>query len=304
MNELNLKEKLCIVTGASSGIGKGTALLLAKAGADVVMLSRDNKRGRRAFRQVKQAARGGRVEWIPADLSSQDSVRNFVGIFQERHQKLHILFNCAGVQYLNRVITVDGLEAMFATNYLGHFLLTTLLMESLKAGAPSLVINISGRRHKSPPGEGVNEGSIRFNDLQGEHNYSFAQATRQATLARILFTYETARRWEKHGIYACTLCPGTTRTGLFNNFPWRARLHFYFRSLRKKAQTPEEAARHLISLASKTSYKNINGKYFEGSRGLLQEARSSPESYNAETAARLWEISEELVRYSTEKRFS
>jgi len=302
MNKLNINEKLCIVTGSSSGIGKGTALLLARAGADVVMLSRDNKRGRRAFRQVKQAAEGGRVEWIPADLSAQDSVRNFVGIFQERHQKLHILFNCAGVQYLNRVTTVDGLEAMFATDHLGHFLLTTLLLESLKASAPSLVINISGRRHKSPPGEGISEGSIKFDDLQGEQNYSFAQATRQATLARILFTYETARRWEKHGIYSCTLCPGTTRSGLFCNFPWRARLHLYFRSLRKKAQTPEEAARHLISLASKTSYKNINGKYFEGSRDLLQEARSSPESYNEETAAKLWDISEELIRHSSEKR--
>ena len=290
-----MKRKICIVTGSSSGIGKGTALLLAEAGADVVLLSRDNRRGRRAFRQVKQAAAGGRVDWIPADLSSQESVCRFVNIFKERYEKLHVLFNCAGVQFLNRVTTIDGLEGMFATNYLGHFLLTTLLLESLKAGSPSLVINISGRRHKRHPEEGVNEGSINFSDLQGEHNYSFARATRQATLARILFTYEIARRWEKYGISSCTLCPGTTRTGLFCNFPWRARLHFYFRSLRKKAQTPEEAARHLLNLASQTSYQNINARYFEGSRNLLQEVSSSPESYNQDTAVRLWEISEELV---------
>lgn len=293
-----MEKKTCIVTGASSGLGKGTALLLAKLGAEVIMLSRDNERGRLAFREIKQAGKSGRVEWIPADLSSQQSVRDFVKVFKNKYERLDVLFNCAGVLLINRVRTVDGLEGMFAANYLGHFLLTNLLFDSLKTGSPSLVVTISGRRHKEALSEGTNGGTIDFDDLQGKRDFNIAKASKQATLAKIIFTYELARRWEGHGIYACTICPGSTRTNFFSSLPWYARKNFNV----KDAQTPEEAAEHFISLADKTSYKEINGKYFEADKNALREANSSEESYNEDLAKRLWEVSEELVGYYFNKR--
>jgi len=290
-----MEEKTCIVTGSSSGIGKGTALLLAILGADVIMLSRDNKRGRLAFREIKQASKSDKVEWIPTDLSSQQSVHDFVEVFKNKYKKLDVLFNCAGVLFKNRIITIDGLEGMFAANYLGHYLLTNLLFDYLKTDSPSMVVTISGRRHKILLSEGTNGKSIDFDDLQGEKDFNIAKASKQATLAKILFTYEVARRWGRYGIYACTLCPGSTRTNFFNNLPWRVRIYYNARFLIKNAQTPENAAKHLIKLASNTSCQEVNGKYYEASNNILREARSSDESYDELLAKRLWEVSENLV---------
>lgn len=292
-----MEGKICIVTGSSSGIGKGVATLLAKKGANIVMLSRNNDRGKQTFEEIKLLNKKGKVEWIPTDLSSQKSIRKFVKEFKKKYKKLNVLFNCAGVQVLERKETIDGLEYMFATNYLGHFLLTNLLFEPLKAGSPARVITISGRSHKKTITEGTNEGTIDFNDLQGRKSFSFAKASKQAVLAKILFTYEIARRWEKYHIYSVTLCPGLTKTNLVNNLPWYARIYFYIRCFLAKAQTPEEAAEHLVYLASQKKAENINGKYYEVNwkKNSLEEASSSEESYNAKIANRLWKVSEELI---------
>lgn len=292
METFKLRDKLCIVTGASSGLGKAAAKLLLQREARVVMLSRDNERGKKEFRNFRKNYRE-KVDWIPADISSLKSIESFVKSFRRKYHKLTFLFNCAGIILMKRQTTEEGLEAIFATNYLGHFYLTNLLYEPLKAGSPSRVITVSGRGHKSSLTEGIKRGTIDLNDLQGEKHFSFVKASKQAVLAKIIFTYELSRRWKKSGIEACTVCPGLTRTNLVSNLPWYVRAYMAVRFFVARAQSSEEGAGHLIKLA--LTDKNINGKYFEGSRKRLKVASSSDESYDLSLAEKLWEASEGLV---------
>jgi NAD(P)-dependent dehydrogenase (short-subunit alcohol dehydrogenase family) len=210
-----------------------------------------------------------------------------------KHDTLHGLLNCAGIRVLNRQVSKDGLELMFAVDYLGHFLLTNLLVDALKADVPSRVVTISGSGHK----EGVEgpAGHIDFDDLQGEKSFKAGKAARQVVLAKILFTYELARRREGTGVSAFTLCPGLTRTNLASHFPWYIRPIASIRMALSNPQTPEEGARHIIYLATSPELEGVTGKYFEGAKAGLKEAESSPESYDAAVAARLWHASEELV---------
>lgn len=292
---MELEKKVCIVTGASSGIGKATAFLLAKRGARVFMLSRNNERGMAAYEDIKGSTGNREVTFIPADLSSPESVRIFVTEFKKISSKLDLLFNCAGVLCLKRILTPMGFETMFAVNYLGLFLLTNLLYVPLKNASPSRVITVSGRAHKARFLEGVREGRIDFENLNGEKRFNFVQAAKQAVLARIIFTYELARRWAKSGIAACTLCPGLTRTNLVKNMGLPVRFFMSLRYLMPDTQTPEQAAEHLLKLATEPQIEKINGKYFEGAKKGLFEARSSSASYDITTARRLWEVSEKLL---------
>jgi len=285
-----MEKKMCVVTGASSGIGGGVAALLAKANAVPVLLHRDSDRGRRAFERLRRINRN--VEWIPADLSSPPSVRSFAEQVRARYGKCDVLFNCAGGLQMKRVTTEGGLESMFATNFLGHFLLTNLLFEPLRAAESPRVITVSGSSHRGTAAEGFSAGTIDFDDLQAERRFNFARQSKQVVLAKILFTYELARRWERHGIQACTLCPGLVRTNLVSHLPWYARFYFDLRCILTGAPTPERAGVHLLDLATQPG---VNGKYFEVRRGKLREARSSDESYDAGIADRLWETAERLV---------
>ncbi len=292
METSKLKDKVCIVTGASSGLGKAAAKLLLQREAKVVMLSRDNERGQKEFRNFRMNYKE-KVDWIPADLSSLKSIERFVESFRQKYPKLNFLFNCAGIILVKRKTTEDGLEAIFATNYLGHFYLTNLLYEPLKAASPSRVITVSGRGHKSSLTEGIRRGTVDLSDLQGEKHFSFAKASKQAVLAKIIFTYELSRRWKKSGIEACTVCPGLSRTNLVSHLSWYVRAYMAVRFCVARAQTAEKGAGHLIELA--LTDKNINGKYFEGSKKGLKEASSSDESYDLNLAEKLWAASEELV---------
>lgn len=287
-----MKDKICIVTGASSGLGNAAAKLLLQREAIVIMLSRDKKRGEKEFRNFRKNY-GERVDWIPADLSSLKSIEKFVESFRQKYHKLNFLFNCAGIILMKRQTTEDGLEAILVINYLGHFFLTNLLYEPLKAGSSSRVITVSGRGHKSSLTEGIRKGTLDFSDLQGEKHFSFPKASKQAVLAKITFTYELSRRWKKAGIEACTVCPGLTRTHLVSSLPWYVRAYMAVRFFVARVQTAEEGASHLIQLA--VTNENINGKYFEASRKGLREASSSDESYDLSLAKKLWKVSEELV---------
>jgi len=159
-----MNSKTYVVTGANSGLGWGSALLLAQMGANVVMLCRNRQRGEAALAEIRRRSGNPNVELILADLTSQASIRRFVEIFNSRYNKLHGLLNCAGIATFHRRVTSDGLEVKFATEYLGHFLLTNLLVDALKAGAPSRVVTVSGEDHR-----GV---TIDFDDLQGERSWN------------------------------------------------------------------------------------------------------------------------------------
>jgi NAD(P)-dependent dehydrogenase (short-subunit alcohol dehydrogenase family) len=292
-----MKDKTCIVTGANSGLGKASALALAQMGANVVMLCRSQERGEAARVEIQERSGSANVELIVADLGSQTSVRQFVATFEEHHDRLQVLLNCAGIRVLDRRTTKDGLELMFGSEYLGHFLLTNLLVPALLAGAPSRVVTISGEGHKAGV-EGGTGATMNFDDLQYETSWNPIKASKQVVLAKILFTYELARRLEGSGVAVHTVSPPFTRTNLSGNYPWYLRAVARLRMWRAKAQEPEEGARCLVQVATDPEIEGMSGKYFV--EGKLAE--SSPESYDLEAARRLWQISERLVGQTFEFR--
>jgi len=184
-----MRGKVCLVTGGSSGIGKATALGLANMGATVIVVGRDRSRGEAAVTEIKQKSNNDAVDLMLADLSSQASIRRLAEEdFKDRYEQLHVLINNAGVFTSKHTVTLDGIETTFAVNHLAPFLLTNLLLDVLKASAPTRIINITSSGERS--------GTINFDDLQGESRYSGFRAYNQSKLAMILFTYELARKLE------------------------------------------------------------------------------------------------------------
>jgi len=274
--------KVCLVTGANSGIGKATALGLAKLDATVVMVSRDKDKGEAALLEIRTLSGNKNIDSMVADLSSQDSVRELAHDFKARYKNLHVLINNAGIFLPKRVSTVDGLEATFATNHLGHFLLTNLLLDVLKASAPSRIINITSSAHRGT--------EMNFEDLQGEKKYSGFHAYSQSKLANVLFTYELARQLEGTRVTVNCLHPGVVRTGFGKD--QTGLMSVLVRIGSPFMMSPEKSAKAVIYLGTSPELEGVSGKHF--SRG--KEERSSTESYDAASAERLWKISAELTK--------
>jgi NAD(P)-dependent dehydrogenase (short-subunit alcohol dehydrogenase family) len=285
-----MPKKRYLVTGANSGLGKASALELARMGHQVILLCRSAERGQEALQEIHRQSNNTDVELMLADLASLASIRQFADEFYRHYDSLNGLLNCAGIRVLDRRTTVDGNELMFGSEYLGHFLLTNLLVPALIAGAPSRVVTISGEGHKAGVEGGVG-ATMNFDDLQYEKKWEVLRASKQVVLAKILFTYELARRLEGTGVAAHTLSPRFTRTHLSNNYPWFVRWIAEFRMWQAKAVPPEAGAPDVLFPLLAPQLDGETGKYFVEGR----EARSSPESYNREDARRLWQISEELV---------
>ncbi len=277
--------RVCLVTGGNSGIGKATALGLAKLGASVVIVSRDRAKGEAAVAEIRSKSGNQHVELLVADLSSLQSVRELARDFVAKHQQLHVLVNNAGIFLPKRVVTVDGLETTFATNHLGHFLLTMLLLDTIKASAPSRIINVTSSAHYG--------SKIDFEDLQGEKGYSGYGAYGQSKLANILFTYELAKRLQGTGVTVNCLHPGVVRTGFGKDEG--GLMAVGVKVAAPFMMSPEKAARAVVWLASTPELEHVTGKFFSKSK----EERSSRESYDVETARRLWEVSEELIGKET-----
>jgi len=206
--------KICLVTGASSGIGKATALGLVRMGATLVMVCRDADKGQAALAEIRQKSGNNSIDLLVADLSSQAAIRSLASEYRSKYQHLHVLINNAGVYYTKRHVTVGGLEAMFAVNYLARFLLTNLLLDIIKSSSPARIVNIAGAYHA--------KGKINFDDLQGERDFAGQRANHQSKLADVLFTYELARRLECAGVTVNCLHPGMVATSLVdkdNDFP-------------------------------------------------------------------------------------
>ena len=279
----NMQGKICMVTGANSGIGKETALGLAQMGATVVMVCRDRARGEAAQSEIKTKSGNNGVDLLLADLSSQQSIRQLVENFRQRYTQLHVLINNAGVYMLTRRTTVDGLEMMFAVNYLAPFLLTNLLLDVLKASAPARIVNVSSGAHEA--------GYIKMDDLQAEKRYRSMRAYGQSKLALVLFTYELARRLEGTGVTVNCLHPGFVATNI-----GQGGLGFIGRTVAKfivafLGVSPEEGAKTSIYLASSPDVEGVTGKYFVNSR----PKESAPISYSESLQRQLWEKSAKLV---------
>jgi retinol dehydrogenase 14 len=272
---------ICMVTGASSGLGKATALGLARLGAQVVMVCRDETLGEAARQDVIRESGNPEVSLFTADLSSQSEVYSLAETFKQRLKKLHVLINNAGVYLRERHLTEDGLEQTFAVNYLAPFLLTNLLLELLRASAPSRVINVAGAYHR--------RGRIHFDDLQLARAYTGTAANNQSQLARVLFTYELARRLNGTGVTVNCLHPGSVRTNITRDMP--KSLQFLANTLfRPFFVSPERGAETILYLASSPEVEHTSGKYFVNKR----PTKSSRASYDIELAKKLWTTSEWL----------
>jgi len=274
--------KVCLVTGANSGIGKEAALGLARVGATVVIVARDRKKGEATVSEIRQATGNQNVYLIVADLSSMMSVRDLASTFLGEYPKLHVLINNAGTYLPKRITTADGYEAVFATNHLGHFLLTSLLLDLLKSSAPSRIINVTSDAHRG--------AEIDFEDLMQEKKYSAFKAYHQSKLANVLFTYQLSKLLEGTGVTVNCLHPGVVRTGFGKDmgglFSISVKLAgpFMMRSAK--------AAQALVYMASAPELEKVSGKHFAKGR----EKESSRESHDMNAAERLWQVSEDLTQ--------
>jgi len=279
-----MQGKTCLVTGANSGIGKATALGLARQGATVVMVSRNAAKGAAARDELIAQSGNSSIDLLLADLASQQAIRQLAEDFKQRHTQLHVLVNNAGGFYAKRQETSDGLEMTFAVNYLAPFLLTNLLLDTLKASAPARIVNVSSAAQES--------NFIDMDDLQATARYSSWRAYGQSKLAEVLFTYELARRLQGTGVTANCLHPGfvASNIGQSNANPIaRSITKLIFSNL---GVSTEEGAKTSLYLASSPDVEGVTGKYFEKSI----PKRSAPLSYDESLQRELWEKSEQLVR--------
>ena len=275
--------KIAVVTGANSGIGKMTAVGLARAGATVVMACRDLVRSGPALAEVRSLSGSAHGHLMELDLASQASVRAFVDAFTDRFDRLDVLVSNAGIASAQRKLTVDGLELNLAVHHLGPFLLTTLLLPLLERSAPSRVIVVAGSAQRY--------ASIDWDDLQSQKRYSMMRASGQSRLANLLFVRALARR--THGVTVNALDPGTTATGISREFPALLR-----GLMRLVLQSPEKGARTSIYLATSPDVAGVTGRYFKNEREYTYNPRADDDA----AAERLWQVSEQLTAASATAR--
>jgi NAD(P)-dependent dehydrogenase (short-subunit alcohol dehydrogenase family) len=276
---MTMQGKTVLITGANQGIGKASAAALGKLGARLVLVCRNAEKGRAAIAEIeREGARGATL--LVGDMGSQADVRRIATEFKAGHDRLDVLLNNAGVLVTSRRTTVDGIEETFAINHLGYFLLTRLLLDVLKASAPSRVVSVSSEAHR--------RAKMRWDDLEfkaGEYS-SFA-AYGQSKLANILFTRELARRLEGTKVTANCLHPGVIASGFGHTYG--GAISVVLKVARPFLITPEKGARTQVFLASSPDVEGISGKYFD----KCKERAPSAEALAEGAPERLWAVSEE-----------
>jgi NAD(P)-dependent dehydrogenase (short-subunit alcohol dehydrogenase family) len=284
MTSTDMNGKIVLITGATSGIGRETAIGLASMGAKVTMLVRNEEKGAAVVREIKERTGNAESLCIKCDLASFESVRRAAEEFKAGQQHLDVLIDNAGLVLGKRRVTVDGYEQTFQVNHLSHFLLTNLLLDVLKKSAPSRIVVVASEAHR--------RAHLDLDDLMLENSFSAFKAYGRSKLANLLFCFELARRLEGSGVTANCLHPGVVRThfgrglgGVSGLYPL---LYPFMKSPRRGAITS-------IYLASAPEVANISGKYFSG-KGVR---RSSRESRDMDMARRLWEESARLTGLET-----
>ena len=281
MEAPDLSEKIIMVTGANSGIGKEAALQLATQGAHVVMVCRNRERGEPALAQIKAKSGNAAVELMTADFESQQQIRALAETYKETHDRLDVLVNNAGLYLSTRRETEDGIEATWAVNHLGPFLLTNLLLDVIKASAPARIVTVSSDAHRA--------GTINFDDLGMEAQYRWLAAYAQSKLANVLFTYELARRLDGTGVTATCMHPGTVSTGIWNRN--KNVLNYFLRLFKPFFLSARKSAESVVRLAVDPDVDGVTGRYFD----RMKEARSVRASYDEDLAARLWAVSAQMT---------
>ena len=281
--EQGMYNKNVMITGANSGIGKETAIALAKKGAFIIMLCRNQEKAEKAMIEIKERANTELIDLIIADLSDQKRIYSAVEEFKAKYDHLDVLINNAGSILRERHETEEGYEMTFAANHLGHFLLTLLLLDVLIRSAPSRIINVSSEAHRF--------ASLDFDNINLIDKFSPFRAYSNSKLANMLFSYEIARRLESTGVTVNALHPGVVKSnfgrGQYNKFitPFIAFSSLFMINSKKGAKTS-------IYLASSDEVKDVSRKYFKKQKAV----KSSKASYNKETQKELWELSLSMVK--------
>lgn len=281
MESANLSDKIIMVTGANSGIGKEAALELAARGARLVIVCRNRERGEPALAAIKAQSGNDTVELMTADFESQRQIRDLAAEYLRTHDRLDVLVNNAGLYLSTRHETEDGIEATWAVNHLAPFLLTNLLLDAIKAAAPARIVTVASDAHRA--------GAIDFDDLEMKAKYRWLAAYAQSKLANVVFTYELARRLEGTGVTATCMHPGTVATGIWNRN--KNVLNYLLRLFKPFYLSSKKSAEAVVRLAVSSDVEGVTGKYFD----KMQQAKSAPVSYDEDLAARLWQVSEAMT---------
>jgi NAD(P)-dependent dehydrogenase (short-subunit alcohol dehydrogenase family) len=286
----NLENQTIIITGANSGIGKAAAIQLAELGATVILACRSAERGAQAVEELCSRVKNARVELMQVDLASQASIRRFVEAFLSRHARLEVLIhNAANFDHTLKkpVLTADGVETIFATNHVGVFLMTNLLLDRLKASAPSQIITVASKGLITYPFL-----DIEFDNLNGERKFNTQHAYYLSKLAQVMFTYHLSEKLKGTGVTAN--CVRVTNVALpderLTHLPeWLLKI---YRLKRRMSITPERQAETYVYLAADPAVREISGGYWDENN---RQVRSNRNSYNRETWERLWAVSERLA---------
>jgi retinol dehydrogenase-12 len=277
MTPTDMQGKICLVTGSTRGLGKATAFALAHQHATVILGCRDQQHGEAVLAEIKAASRAANVELLLLDLSVQHSVRTAVTEFENRYDHLDVLINNAAVFTRQRTLTADGYETMFATNHLGPFLLTNLLLSRLKAATAARILTITA----------PSTTKIAFEDVQAEHKFSALQAFGASKAANLLFTYDLARRLASTNVTVNAFYPGLVKTSLMREAPVPLRwLNSLF------GQSPELVAQSVVYYASSPEAQAMTGLFFNKGR---QPIASSSYTKDRAVQQRLWEASVALA---------
>ncbi|XP_063991055.1 retinol dehydrogenase 13-like [Diachasmimorpha longicaudata] len=286
----NMTDKIVIVTGANTGIGKAVAQGMAKRGAKVIMACRDLPKCEQAREEIVLETRNKYVYCRPCDLAVQKSIREFVKNFRKEHNKLHILINNAGVMRCPKSLTADGIEMQLGVNHMGHFLLTNLLLDTLKSSAPARVVNVSSVAHS--------RGTINVNDLNSNENYDSAAAYAQSKLANILFTKELAKKLKGTGVTVNAVHPGIVDTELMRHMSFTKS---FFAGITIKPfftlllKSPKQGARTVLYAALNPSLDDVTGAYFSN----CQQIEESENAKDEKMADWLWQTSAKWTKLNT-----
>ncbi|MBC8042925.1 MAG: SDR family oxidoreductase [Rhizobacter sp.] len=276
--------RVCLITGANSGIGKETALALAKMDATLILVCRDAVKGKAVIQEIEATSGNKKLNLMLADMSSVQSIRALAKQILEKYPKVHVLVNNAGSVFSERLTSKDGFEMTFALNHLGYFLLTQLLLDRIKESAPSRIVSVASEAQQA--------GRINFEDLQSEKSFSGFTAYGTSKLMNVLFTYELDRRLNRSGssgVTANAMHPGGVATNFAANTS--GLFTFFWKLITPFLLTPAQGAETVIYLASSPEVEGISGKYFIKKK----PARSVAVSYDEAVAKRLWEVSEKLT---------
>lgn len=276
------RPRVCLLTGATLGIGRAAAEALPPLGMELVLVARDRARLEALATELRKRSPGARVGVLAGDLSRMSEVRRIAGEFRATHPRLDVLLNNAGALFARRELTPEGLERTLALNHLAYFVLTEELLPVLRSSAPARIVNVSSDAHRG--------SRLDLDDLNyARGRYRPFVAYGRSKLMNILFTRELSRRLEGTGVTANAMHPGFVRSGFGqNNQGFLGKLIKLGQAF---ARTPERGARTLVYLATSPQVEGVTGKYFHDER----ESRTSAAALDMEVARRLWDASVRLA---------